>query len=442
MGVVVKKPIIKAPLLLRKGRLSEAMARIRRALGLVRAIRAKVTQPLPVTPPSGTEGQDPKPQEAEGLTVAAGEHPPEQAAAPPQGKSWRAQVHPWALHGFSSMWRRAAEVLARHAAPHWAPRQVPIERVAPEAGRWVTAFYAGPPGKRAYKLYLPSQYRGKPLPLIVMLHGCTQSAEDFAAGTRMNFLAEREGFLVAYPEQGAEANDLRCWNWFQRDHQERDEGEPALIAGITRQVIAEYHADPDRVYVAGMSAGGAMAAIVAAAYPDLFAAVGVHSGLPPGSAQDVNSALHAMRQGRQGLDSAAPRHPIPLILFRGDEDSTVHPSNADELVRQWLPEPEQPPAMTQQGQVPGGKAYTRAVYHEPDGQPLVESWTVHRAKHAWSGGSPHGSYTDPAGPEASEELVRFFQEHPQATGRRFWRRVCASCSSIGRLFSRPRRRPV
>jgi poly(hydroxyalkanoate) depolymerase family esterase len=252
-----------------------------------------------------------------------------------------------------------------------------------------------------------------------MLHGCTQSPDDFAAGTGMNLLAEADGFLVVYPEQAASANPSKCWNWFQAADQQRDQGEPALIAGITRQVMAEYRVDPGRVYVAGLSAGGAMAAILAASYPDLYAAVGVHSGLAPGSAHDLPSAFQVMQHGGPAGRAGAGRA-LPLILFQGDSDSTVHPSNADYLVRQWASAAgpvtsggTAPTVTVHQGRVAGGRDYTRAIYRDGQGQTLVEQWTVHGAGHAWSGGSRHGSYTDPAGPDASRELVRFFREHPK-----------------------------
>jgi poly(hydroxyalkanoate) depolymerase family esterase len=258
------------------------------------------------------------------------------------------------------------------------------------------------------------------MPLVVMLHGCTQDPDDFAAGTGMNFLAEADGFLVVYPAQTTLANASKCWNWFQAAHQQRDKGEPSLIAGITRQVMAEYHGDARRVYVAGMSAGGAMAAIMAAAYPDLYATVGVHSGLAPGSAHDLPSAFGAMQQGGEAGQMGVGRT-VPLILFHGDQDATVHPDNADHLLRQWVTvEPvatgrATPSVTVRQGKAAGGRAYTCEIYHDARGQVVVERWTIHGAGHSWSGGSPDGSYTDPAGPDASREMVRFFHEHPRET---------------------------
>ncbi len=341
-----------------------------------------------------------------------------------------------------SMVRLATSMFSREALRAPAPRPIPLETATPAGSRWLAGVYTGSGATCTYKLYIPSHCRRRSLPLIVMLHGCSQSADDFAAGTRMNFLAETEGFLVVYPEQPASANELRCWNWFEASHQERDQGEPALIAGITRQIIAEHHVDRRRVYIAGLSAGGAMAAIMAAEYPDLYAAVGVHSGLTPGSAHDLPSALEAMRHGRRPPDAAAPRRPIPLILFQGDEDSTVHPRNADEFVRQWLADPTQPPATVRQGQVPDGRPYTCAVYHDLNGQTLVERWTVHGAEHAWSGGSSPGSFTDPAGPDASQQLVRFFREHPRAAlrGSVLWRMTCSAAFSVFHPCSRKRTR--
>jgi len=250
--------------------------------------------------------------------------------------------------------------------------------------------------------------------LLVMLHGGTQDAVAFAAATAMNDLAEDQTFLVAYPEQAHSANAGRYWNWFAPNHQRRDAGEPSLIAGITRHVTDRYGADARRVYVAGFSAGGAMAAVMAAAYPDLYAAAGVHSGLPYAAAGDLVSAFTAMKQGP--LHPARPAaHPLPLIVFHGDRDTTVVPANAAGLIDHVLAAGSPgavPAAVTTGGRVPGGHTYTRTCYQDPVGATLAERWTIHQAGHAWSGGVPHGSYTDPHGPSASTEFIRFFGQHP------------------------------
>jgi poly(hydroxyalkanoate) depolymerase family esterase len=290
-----------------------------------------------------------------------------------------------------------------------------------DGGQFVAGSYRDQAGSRAYKLYIPSGYRGQVLPLVVMLHGCTQSPDDFAAGTRMNALAEQHSCLVVYPAQAISANTSKCWNWFSPGDQQRGEGEPSLIAGITRQVMRDYSVDARRVYVAGLSAGGAAAAIMGMTYPDLYAAIGVHSGLACGAASDVPSAFAAMRQGEavpaRRFDSASGaegyRRDVATIVFHGDLDATVHPCNGDQVVAQSRA------AMTpdlkttvQHGRVPGGHAYSRTLHADKSGRTLLEQWVIHGAGHAWSGGSPVGSYTDPRGPDAAREMLRFFLEHP------------------------------
>lgn len=285
------------------------------------------------------------------------------------------------------------------------------------AGRFESHGFHHRLGSRAYKLYIPA--RPQPTPaLLVMLHGCTQSPDDFAAGTRMNALAEAHGFLVAYPEQPSSANPSRCWNWFNAADQQRDSGEPALIAGIVAEVAARHGVDGQRIFVAGLSAGAAMAVILGQTHPELFAAVGVHSGLPYGSAHDIPSALAAMKGGRGRAGKAAAARgratqAVRTIVFHGDRDHTVQASNGAEVARQA-----QAALAARMGAAPAepqaeqgsrtGRRYTRTVQADAAGQPCLEVWTVHGAGHAWSGGSAEGSFTDPAGPDASAEMVRFF----------------------------------
>jgi len=283
----------------------------------------------------------------------------------------------------------------------------------PGAGEFLRRSYRNEAGICQYRLYVPSGYRGEPAPLVVLLHGCKQSPEDFAAGTRMNAHAERLGWLVAYPEQSSAANGSRCWNWFRPADQQRGRGEPALVAGITRQVMNDFAIDPARVYVAGLSAGGAAAAIMGSAYPDLYAGVGIHSGLAPGAAQDVLSAFAAMRHGGRVRPGPGGTPILPMIVFHGDRDRTVNPQNAEMILAQAAAGIELDKHVAR-GQVPGGHAYTLTRYTDPSGRVLLESWLVHGAGHAWAGGSPEGSYTDPNGPDATAEMFRFFASYQRA----------------------------
>ncbi|SDW36577.1 extracellular catalytic domain type 1 short-chain-length polyhydroxyalkanoate depolymerase [Thiocapsa roseopersicina] len=299
----------------------------------------------------------------------------------------------------------------------------PIDRAPvalPDGARFEEHIHTAAAGTLAYKLYIPSGYRGQPLPLVVMLHGCTQSPDDFAAGTRMNALAEEQLFLVAYPAQSLSTSATKCWSWFSPEDQQRGRGEPALIAGITREIIRDYAVDPDRVYIAGLSAGGAAAAIMGATYPDLYAAIGVHSGLAYGAADDMPSALAAMRQGgasqvasthrHQGPDGKAPL--VPTIVFHGDRDTTVNPVNADQVIA-GSPGVARLRKTLGQGESAGGIRYTRSIYADDAGRAQLEQWVLHGTGHAWSGGSADGSYTEPRGPDASREMLRFFMEHPR-----------------------------
>lgn len=274
--------------------------------------------------------------------------------------------------------------------------------IVPEGARFETHAYAGAAGGRGYKLYVPAFLPAGPRPLILMLHGCTQDPDDFARGTRMNALAEEAGFLVAYPEQPSSANARLCWNWFEPAHQGRDRGEPAILAGIVAEIAAAHPVDAASVFVAGLSAGGAMAAVLGATHPDLFAAVGVHSGLPYGAARDVGSALAVMRSGRVGSAPASLRRGPRVIVFHGDADRTVHPANGDAVAG-----PPTPGEVAERGAA-GGRSYVRRVRAGGEGRPAVEAWSVEGLGHAWSGGDAGGTHADPAGPDASREMVRFF----------------------------------
>lgn len=278
-------------------------------------------------------------------------------------------------------------------------------------GSFSTHTFGNSAGQRQYKLYVPSGYADEPLPLVVMLHGCTQNADDFAAGTRMNALAERHRLIVVYPNQAQAANHSLCWNWFKPADQQRDLGEPSLIAGITREVMARYRVDPARVYVAGLSAGGAMADIMLNTSPELYAAGCVHSGLAYRSAKDLPSALAAMKGGRAGRQRmlAAPQR--PLIVFHGDADATVHPSNAAALMAPFgAPTARVDEAPRTAGTRRRGCTVQKSV--SADGVD-AEYWSIHGAPHAWAGGDARGSYTDPAGPDATAEMLRFFLAHPK-----------------------------
>jgi poly(hydroxyalkanoate) depolymerase family esterase len=285
----------------------------------------------------------------------------------------------------------------------------------PDGAQFLSRSFACAAGRRNYKLYIPRRLHKSRPALLVMLHGGTQRGDDFAAGTRMNDLAEEHGFIVAYPSQCKAANASLCWNWFAPEHQKRGTGEPSIIAGITSEIVANHNVDPDRVFVAGLSAGGAMAAVMAATYPDMYAAVGVHSGLPYRSATDLPSAFAAMR-GNAGprrrrsrkpreVADASPR--VRTIIFHGDADKIVHPSNATGIVGgPKLGESIEPA----EARSSAARSYTRTLIRDQSGVAVVEQWLLHGSGHAWSGGSPNGSYTDPHGPDASREMMRFFLE--------------------------------
>jgi poly(hydroxyalkanoate) depolymerase family esterase len=289
---------------------------------------------------------------------------------------------------------------------------------APEGAQFLTRSFVCAAGSRNYKLYIPASAADQPRGLVVMLHGCKQDSDDFAAGTNMNAIAEAHGLVVAYPHQSNAANPSSCWNWFNPADQARDAGEPAIISGLTRDIMSEFGLGRRQVFVAGLSAGGAMAAVLAETYPDLYAAVGIHSGLAYKAANDVISAFAAMR-GHETARSARPRaaalpeHRVRTIIFQGSADRTVHPSNADGVVAAAAAQYGLGEAREESSRSIGGRICTRTVIASLDGVPLVEYWLVNGAGHAWSGGRPSGSYTDEQGPDASAEMVRFFLNQPE-----------------------------
>jgi poly(hydroxyalkanoate) depolymerase family esterase len=315
-------------------------------------------------------------------------------------------------------------------------RALAAQNIRPKPGDFVERSFWGDAGTRTYKLYVPKTYGRRRMPLVVMLHGCTQNPNDFAAGTQMNALADARGFLVVYPAQSARASPGRCWNWFRPHNQKRDLGEPSLIAGITREVASAYLVDQKRIFIAGLSAGAAMAVIMANTYPDLFAAVGAHSGFAYRKAYSLSSALAAMRGNRgvvaDGVDlmGAAPTRPastvgaLPTIVFHGDRDKTIHVDNGSEIVAQAIAngmhfgiiDPRR--TFTQERISTNGREHTNTVYYGARARPIVEYWLLHGGGHAWSGGGTKGSFTEVTGPNASAEMIRFFLSmRPESNGR-------------------------
>jgi poly(hydroxyalkanoate) depolymerase family esterase len=304
------------------------------------------------------------------------------------------------------------------------------------AGRWERFTYSGPAGSRRYFVYTPARYTlDQRVPMVVMLHGCTQTPADSAAGTAWNPLADRQTFVVVYPQQSIVDNLLSCWNWFLPENQVRGSGEAGILAGITQQVLTSdtrWNIDPGRVYLGGISAGAAMAVILGATHPDLYAAIGIHSGLEYRAATDLITARSAMTRGgpdpvQQGaaaftaMDGRA--RPMPTIVFHGTGDAVVKPVNGDQVVQQWMetdrlatndayrPDFARPTTLDS-GQVPNGHAYTVARWSDERGTVLQEYWRVTGMNHAWSGGSVFGSFTDPQGPGATEAMWDFFAHHP------------------------------
>lgn len=262
-------------------------------------------------------------------------------------------------------------------------------------------------GSRQYMIYLPQSAPKVPSGLIVMLHGCTQNPRDFAAGTQMNELAEQHGFIVVYPHQSRGENAQSCWNWFRRGDQRRDMGEPAILAGLAQTVAAKHGIPETKIYAAGLSAGAAMAVILGETYPDVFAAIGAHSGLPAGSAKDVPSAFAAMA-GNGVRASTGSGAGVRSIVLHGTADATVHPGNSQQIVQRLLDQGPRQTIQTEERGQARGRGYCRTVTIDSTGAALVEHWEVEGLGHAWSGGSACGSYTDAQGPDASAEMVRFF----------------------------------
>ena len=453
--------IFKATQLTKGGRLMEATRAIQRALGLASAQKAPVDDASPQaanapssTPrsASGAPGSDQaisdvpfretlkKPPANEPTFRAPMEALIESPVTPPPAPTMRENTDAPA--------QADAPGVRAPAAPAAEPAPRPSPAAKPRAASFTELSFRSGDTPFAYRLYVPG-FDGTQaavtdaaspalLPLVVLLHGCKQDAADFALGTGMNELAEAEKYLVLYPEQSSNANSMRCWNWFDAAHQSRDSGEPKMIAALIRKVIKSHGADPSRVYIAGLSAGGAMAAIMAGLYPELFAAVGVHSGLPPGSATDVISAFSAMRRGaRKGRaapgsagaanDASANENDafvMPTIVFHGSADKTVNPDNGEQITQAALAaikgagmtlikveQSEDSP-----GTPSGRRDTTRTIYRAADGKPYIEHWAIGSGPHAWSGGDAAGSFTDPHGPSASQAMVEFFLQHRRTEG--------------------------
>jgi poly(hydroxyalkanoate) depolymerase family esterase len=415
MSNILNTDLLEAARLTSAGRLTEATSALQRIFGGNHAASANATSAIRGVLPTfggaksvGTARAELAPQPQPSTALGGGGRLPFSAA----GRVTSAI--PEGLRGFLNQVSHGGLPLPNGGLVGLFPiaPSVPV----PDGVQFLAGTFSNEAGSRPYKLYVPSGYRsGRSVPLIVMLHGCTQSPDDFAAGTRMNEAAEEQTCLVVYPGQTASANMQKCWNWFSGSDQQRGQGEPSLIAGITGQVMRDYAVDPRRVYVAGLSAGGAAAAIMGDAYPDLFAAIGVHSGLACGAARDMSSAFAAMQGVHTAATSAAragaQRRVVPAIVFHGDRDGTVNPRNADAVVAQSA----QTAALskhTEQGRAPGGHAYSRTLRTDAAGRTVIEQWVVHGAGHAWFGGSAAGTYTDPRGPDATREMLRFFLEHP------------------------------
>jgi poly(hydroxyalkanoate) depolymerase family esterase len=393
MPPIDQSAMAEATRLTREGRLHEAMALIQRSLppgSATRAVKAVLRSTEMVPKGDLIDLEPPVPGSGAAWSVP----PRPEPARRPRGPS----------PDLSSRLDAALRGPGRGGAGARQPAREPDP--LPAGARFEQRVHRSPAGARPYRLYVPrAAAEGQPLPVIVMLHGCTQDALDFAAGTRMNAVAEEAGLIVVYPEQTQAANAQRCWNWFNPGDQRRGMGEPALLAGMVRAVMDEFAVPEGRAFVAGLSAGGAAAAVTGAAYPELFAGIGVHSGLACGAARDVPSAFAAMRQGAGPSLLRGPA--LPAIVFHGDRDGTVHPVNGEEVAAQAGGGAGMQ-AEVERGRSAGGMGYTRTVHRDEAGVAFLEQWLLHGAGHAWSGGDAAGSYTDPRGPDASREMTRFF----------------------------------
>lgn len=370
-------------------------------------------------------------QQGLGFGLSSRKPPPTTTtAAPPASASARlavetpyAQPHPVHLANGPDV----ADVtdVAFRESPRQAPEipvKDPLDDAPKAAPTTPSSFSAGSfdfaHNQYAYRLFIPTRVDASPLPLVVLLHGCKQDSEDFAKGTAMNTLAERGKFMVLYPEQLRKSNTMGCWNWFDPVHQTRDQGEPAMIAELASLMVERHNADPSKVYVAGLSAGAAMAALVGQLYPERFAAVGMHSGLAPGAARNVASAFSAMSRGPAPTAKTAAIG-VPVILFQGTNDTTVAPGNADAIVQKELAfwasaGTKLTKTVSSENAAGTARTATQSTWKDSAGKPWVTLWSVDMGPHAWSGGDASGSFTDPKGPSASEVMLRFFKLHSQA----------------------------
>lgn len=274
-----------------------------------------------------------------------------------------------------------------------------------DGDRFSASGHRSPAGSLTYKLYVPAD-RARELALIVMLHGCTQDPDDFARGTGMNRLADEFGLVVAYPHQPRSGNAQGCWNWFDARHQQAGSGEPAMLAALATDLAAEFAIAPGRVFAAGLSAGAAMAEVLAETHPTIFSAVGLHSGLPYRAAHDVMSAFAAMKGSGRPTPGGTGRG-VRKFIVHGTADATVHPSNGAALFEQMV-DRNPGAAILISDLHAGDRTASRQVLTAASGEALAEHLLIEGAGHAWSGGNRSGTFTDESGPDASREMVRFF----------------------------------